>query len=90
MSDRARSSGSRGVGLYRKDVAERKPDAVNSRRTARVYPVASVVTLSLNEAAFSRDALDWVIALNCPAVEHIIVESGSTDETPAVLERYAD
>jgi glycosyltransferase involved in cell wall biosynthesis len=55
-----------------------------------VYPVASVVTLSLNEAAFSRDALDWVIALNCPAVEHIIVESGSTDETPAVLERYAD
>jgi glycosyltransferase involved in cell wall biosynthesis len=52
-------------------------------------PLISVVTPSLNQGRFLADALDSVIAQNYPAVEHIVVEGGSTDETAAVLDRYA-
>jgi glycosyltransferase involved in cell wall biosynthesis len=50
----------------------------------------SVVTPSLNQGRFLADALESVIAQQKPALEHIVVEGGSTDETPAVLERYAN
>jgi len=48
----------------------------------------SVVTPNLNQGCYLADALDSVIAQQYRDVEHIIVESGSTDESPDVLERY--
>ena len=47
-----------------------------------------MVTPSLDQGRFLQDALESVVAQGYPAVEHIIVEGGSTDETWTVLERY--
>ena len=49
----------------------------------------SVVTPSLNQGRFIGDTLDSVIAQQYPMVEHIVVEGGSRDETPLVLDGYA-
>ncbi len=52
--------------------------------------MVSIVTPSLNQGRYLSDALDSVISQTYRAVEHIVVEGGSTDESRAVLERYAD
>jgi glycosyltransferase involved in cell wall biosynthesis len=53
-----------------------------------MLPLISIVTPCLNRAAMIGDAVDSVLAQNDPAVEHIIVDGGSTDGTLDVLARY--
>lgn len=53
-------------------------------------PRFSVVTASYNRADMIGDAIASVRAQNWPEVEHIVVDGGSTDDTPAVLARYLD
>jgi glycosyltransferase involved in cell wall biosynthesis len=63
--------------------------------TARVardtpnQPKISVVTPSLNQGRFLRDALQSVVDQNYPRVEHIVVEGGSQDDSIEVLSKYA-
>jgi len=57
--------------------------------TSTSQPLLSVVTPSLNQGRFIADALDSVTSQGYSAVEHIIIESGSTDETRSVLQQYA-
>lgn len=51
-------------------------------------PRFSIVTPCLNRAATIGAAIESVLAQGHPAVEHIIVDGGSTDGTAAVLARY--
>lgn len=51
-------------------------------------PLLSIVTPCLNRAATIGAAIDSVLDQGDPAVEHIIVDGGSTDGTAAVLARY--
>jgi glycosyltransferase involved in cell wall biosynthesis len=44
----------------------------------------SIVTPTLNAAAFLKGCLDSVRAQNCPDVEHIVVDGGSTDGTAEI------
>ncbi len=53
-------------------------------------PRVSVVTPTWNRARYLPQCIDSVIAQDFPGVEHVIVDDGSTDDTPAVLERYGD
>jgi glycosyltransferase involved in cell wall biosynthesis len=51
-------------------------------------PRFSIVTPCLNRAATIGAAIESVLAQGHPAVEHIIIDGGSTDGTAEVLARY--
>jgi len=51
-------------------------------------PLVSIVTPSLNCGAFIEETLRSVGEQDYPRVEHIVLDSGSTDETLDILARY--
>jgi glycosyltransferase involved in cell wall biosynthesis len=52
-------------------------------------PLVSVVTPSLNQARYIREAIESVCAQTYPSVEHVVVDGGSIDGTLEVLNEYA-
>ncbi|MCB7128705.1 MAG: glycosyltransferase [Candidatus Brocadiales bacterium] len=50
----------------------------------------TIVTPSLNQAAFIEEALWSVKNLNYPALEHIVVDGASTDDTLGILKNNTD
>jgi len=52
-------------------------------------PLVSVVTPCHDAAPFVAETLECVLAQTHPAVEHVIVDDGSTDGSWDVIERYA-
>ncbi len=52
------------------------------------WPLLSIITPVYNRAALVAQAIESVLAQDYPAVEHIVVDGGSTDGTLAVLARY--
>ncbi|MEV7971755.1 glycosyltransferase family A protein [Cellulomonas sp. NPDC089187] len=57
------------------------------RRTA--HPILTVVVPAYNAAAYLDRALDSLLGQG-PAVEILVVDDGSTDDTAAVAQRYVD
>jgi GT2 family glycosyltransferase len=51
---------------------------------------ASIVMLAWNAWALTRRALDTLLATDLDAADVLVVDNGSTDETPAELAAYAD
>src|SRR5260370_36300518 len=51
--------------------------------------LVSVVTPTYNQAAFLRDTIESVLLQDYPAIEYQIIDDGSTDETPQILEEYS-
>jgi glycosyltransferase involved in cell wall biosynthesis len=54
------------------------------------HPTVSVILPTFNRRAFLRQAIESVLAQTCPADELIVVDDGSTDGTPALLDGYGD
>ncbi len=52
-------------------------------------PLVTIVTPSYNQARFLPATLDSVLAQTYPNIEYIVMDGGSTDDSPAILERYA-
>lgn len=53
-------------------------------------PLVSVVVPAFNAAATIEDAIDSMLAQTCGDWELLIVDDGSTDETPVILARQRD
>jgi glycosyltransferase involved in cell wall biosynthesis len=53
-----------------------------------LHPLVSIVTPSFNTGTFIEETLRSVEQQDYPHVEHIVLDSGSTDETLTILARY--
>jgi glycosyltransferase involved in cell wall biosynthesis len=56
--------------------------------TAAERPLVSVVTPSLNQGEYIAATIESVRQQDYPAIEHLVVDGGSTDDTLDVLRRY--
>lgn len=55
-----------------------------------MIPKISVVTPVFNGIRFIESCINNVITQECPAVEHVIVDGGSTDGTVEVIRKYSE
>ncbi len=51
-------------------------------------PLVSIVTPTYNQAEFLAATLDSILAQDYPNIEYIVIDDGSTDSTPDVLNSY--
>jgi hypothetical protein len=54
------------------------------------FPLVSIVTPTFNQASYVRACVESVLAQSYPHWEQIVVDDGSTDGTPDVVESYGD
>lgn len=53
-------------------------------------PTFTVVTPAYNQADFLRETIESVLSQDYPNIEHVVLDDGSTDETPQILAEYGD
>lgn len=53
-------------------------------------PTLSVVTPAYNQGEFLRDTIESVLSQDYPNIEYVVLDDGSTDETPKILPEYGD
>lgn len=77
--------------IRQKALAWRVPVPVSTWPSAasdREPPLISVVLPTYNQAAFLPEALDSILTQTYPRLQVIVVDDGSTDETPHLLETF--
>lgn len=52
-------------------------------------PLVTIVTPSFNQGPFIRATIESVLAQDYPAIEYIVMDGGSTDETASIVREYS-
>jgi glycosyltransferase involved in cell wall biosynthesis len=58
--------------------------------TDKNLPTITIVTPAYNQADFLRDTIESVLSQDYPNIEYVVLDDGSTDETPDILASYGD
>ncbi|HKU15252.1 MAG TPA: glycosyltransferase family 2 protein [Steroidobacteraceae bacterium] len=53
-------------------------------------PKVSIVTVCFNSAATIRDTIESILSQDYPAIEHLIIDGGSTDRTLDIVRSYGE
>ena len=53
-------------------------------------PLVSIVTPSYNMGRYIEETIESVLSQSYPRIEYIVMDGGSTDETPKILERHRE
>ena len=56
---------------------------------ANPTPTVTIVTPSLDQGEFVEETIRSVLAQDYPHLEYIVMDGGSTDDSPAIIERYS-
>lgn len=52
-------------------------------------PLVTIITPTYNRAAYLEETIESVLSQGYPALEYIVIDDGSTDDTQALLGKYA-
>jgi len=68
----------------------RVPNSYRRTPPPKNPPLISIVTPSFNQGSYLETTLGSVLSQNYPRLEYVVQDGGSTDGTPAVLDRFRD
>lgn len=63
-----------------------EPAAVDNKTPA---PLVSIVTPAYNQGQYLKETIESVLQQSLHGVEYLVIDDGSTDETPNILKEYA-
>jgi glycosyltransferase involved in cell wall biosynthesis len=89
LFERVVDEGRMSVRVPSSESASRTPAVTDVVPEAGRPPLVSIVTPAYNRADFLAETIESVLSQDYPHVEFLVLDDGSTDDTPAVLERYA-
>ncbi|MEM7552633.1 MAG: FkbM family methyltransferase [Cyanobacteria bacterium P01_A01_bin.84] len=64
------------------------PSFPETMPSGKPWPKISVVTVTLNQGEYLEETIRSILLQGYPNLEYIILDGGSTDNTPAILNRY--
>jgi glycosyltransferase involved in cell wall biosynthesis len=68
---------------------EDRPQLSDSMPDGRAWPKISIVTPSFNQGAFLEETIRSVLLQGYANLEYIIIDGGSSDNSPQIIEKYA-